>query len=105
DDDRPVLVAARADGERVAIAGLSEGSRDQLFLALRLALLERRTHQPLPFIGDDLLTSFDEARTAATLELLAAAGRERQMIVFTHHQHVAELARAVPGHAVEVIAL
>ncbi|MET0878637.1 MAG: AAA family ATPase, partial [Tardiphaga sp.] len=105
DDDRPVLVAKRTDGERVAIAGLSEGSRDQLFLALRLALLERRTHQPLPFIGDDLLTSFDEARTAATLELLAAAGRERQMIVFTHHQHVAELARAVPGHAVEVVTL
>jgi uncharacterized protein YhaN len=105
DDDRPVLVAARADGERVGIAGLSEGSRDQLFLALRLALLERRTQQPLPFIGDDLLTSFDEARTAATLELLAAAGGARQMIVFTHHRHVAELARAVPGHAVEVIAL
>ncbi|MEH2472417.1 uncharacterized protein YhaN [Nitrobacteraceae bacterium AZCC 2161] len=76
-----------------------------LFLALRLALLERRTNQPLPFIGDDLLTSFDEARTAATLGLLAAAGRERQMIVFTHHQHVGDLAAAMRGHAVEVIQL
>ncbi|MDB5616559.1 YhaN family protein [Tardiphaga sp.] len=105
DDDRPVLVAVRADGERVGIAGLSEGSRDQLFLALRLALLERRIHQPLPFIGDDLLTSFDEGRTKATLNLLAAAGRQRQVIVFTHHQHVADLAVAIEGHDVDVMKL
>ncbi len=105
DDDRPVLVAIRADGERVGVDGLSEGSRDQLFLALRLALLERRTHQPLPFIGDDLLTSFDEARTVATLNLLAAAGRQRQIIVFTHHQHVADFAAAVEGHEVDVMKL
>lgn len=105
DDDRPVLVAVRADGERVGTGGLSEGTRDQLFLALRLALLERRTHQPLPFIGDDLLTSFDEARTVATLNLLAAAGRQRQIIVFTHHQHVADLAAAIDGHAIDVLRL
>jgi chromosome segregation protein len=105
DDDRPALVAVRANGEHVAIAGLSEGSRDQLFLALRLGLLERRTSQPLPFIGDDLLTSFDEGRTAATLALLAEAGRARQMILFTHHRHVGDLATAMTGHAVEVIEL
>ncbi|MBC7584060.1 MAG: AAA family ATPase [Tardiphaga sp.] len=103
--DHPVLVAVRADGERVGTGGLSEGSRDQLFLALRLALLERRTHQPLPFIGDDLLTSFDEARTVATLSLLAEAGRQRQIIVFTHHQHVADLANAIDGHAIDVMRL
>jgi chromosome segregation protein len=105
DDDRPVLVAVRESGERVGVSGLSEGSRDQLFLALRLALLERRTHQPLPFIGDDLLTSFDESRTVATLKLLAAAGGLRQIIVFTHHQHVADLAAGIEGHAVDVLRL
>jgi hypothetical protein len=59
DEDQPVLVAQRPDGERVRVSGLSEGSRDQLFLALRLALLERKTSEPMPFIGDDLLSSFD----------------------------------------------
>lgn len=58
DDDQPVLIARRRTGERVEIAGLSEGTRDQLFLVLRLALLERGTSEPMPFIGDDLLTSF-----------------------------------------------
>lgn len=104
-DDQPIIVAARAGGERIDITGLSEGTRDQLFLALRLALLERRGGEALPFIGDDLLTSFDETRTAASLSLLAAAGRARQIIVFTHHRHVAELAEAVDGHIVDVIRL
>ena len=72
--DRPILVARRASGERVRIEGLSEGARDQLFLSLRLALIERRAGEPLPFIGDDLLASFDDERTLRTLELLAEFG-------------------------------
>jgi len=105
DDDQPVLVAQRSGGDRVQVAGLSEGTRDQLFLALRLALLERRSAEPMPFIGDDLLTSFDDDRTLATLRLLAAAGRRHQIILFTHHRHVVELAKSVRDHAIDLIEL
>jgi uncharacterized protein YhaN len=105
DDDQPELKALRTNDERVSIAGLSEGTRDQLFLALRLALLEHRAAEPMPFIGDDLLTSFDEARTLATLRLLAAGGAHRQIILFTHHRHVVELARAVSDHRIDCVAL
>jgi chromosome segregation protein len=105
DDDQPVLIARRTDGEQVQVAGLSEGTRDQLFLAMRLALLERRTSEQIPFIGDDLLTSFDDDRTLATLRLLAAAGKQRQIILFTHHRHVADLAQSVHEHMVDVVHL
>jgi chromosome segregation protein len=101
--DEPILVALRVSGERVKIEGLSEGARDQLFLALRLALLERRPAEPLPFIGDDLLASFDETRTQRTLALLAEFGRARQVILFTHHLHVADLAVAAGDPAIEVL--
>jgi chromosome segregation protein len=101
--DEPILVAVRANGKRVEIEGLSEGARDQLFLALRLALLERRAAEPLPFIGDDLLASFDESRTQRTLTLLAEFGRSRQVSLFTHHLHVAELAAAAGDPAIEVL--
>jgi len=47
----------------------------------------------MPFIGDDLLTSFDEDRTLAVLRLLAAAGQRQQIILFTHHRHVVDLAK------------
>ena len=105
DEDQPVLVAWRADGERVQVAGLSEGTRDQLFLALRFALLERRTSEPMPFIGDDLLTSFDEGRTLAVLRLLAAAGQRQQIILFTHHRHVVDLANSIQDHQIDLIDL
>ncbi len=105
EDGEPELKARRDNGAAVKIVGLSEGTRDQLFLALRLALLERRTSEPMPFIGDDLLASFDEARTLATLRLLADSGQRRQMILFTHHRHVADLAQSVKGRVVDVIEL
>ena len=99
--DQPILVTRRPKGETVEIDGLSEGARDQLFLSLRLALLERRAGEPLPFIGDDLLASFDDERTRHTLGLLAEFGQRRQTILFTHHARVAEIAAGLP--AVEVI--
>lgn len=105
DDDQPELKARRTNDERVGIAGLSEGTRDQLFLALRLALLEQRAAEPMPFIGDDLLTSFDEARTLATLRLLAAGGTQRQIILFTHHRHVIDLAQTISEHRIDCVAL
>ncbi len=40
EDDRPVLVGKRVGGESIKIDGLSEGTRDQLYLALRLAYVE-----------------------------------------------------------------
>jgi len=104
-DDTPMLVGLRENGARVPVAGMSEGARDQLFLSLRLALLELRAAEPLPFIGDDLLASFDETRTACALGLLAQFGRARQAIVFTHHQHVARIASELPGANVDVIAM
>jgi uncharacterized protein YhaN len=105
EDDQPVLKAKRHGAERVPISGLSEGTRDQLFLALRLALLERWPSEPMPFIGDDLLASFDEKRTLATLRLLAAAGHRRQIIVFTHHQHVVDLAKSIQDKVIDLVEL
>ena len=105
DDDQPILVARRTDGEQVRVEGLSEGTRDQLFLALRLALLDRRPSEPMPFIGDDLLASFDERRTLATLCLLASAGQRRQIILFTHHRHVVDLAKSIQDQVIDFVDL
>ena len=96
DDGGPAIVAVRAGGKRVPMKGLSDGTRDQLYLALRLASLRRYAMdaEPLPLIADDLLVSFDNARTAAALKVLADFGREVQVILFTHHRHLVDLAKA-----------
>jgi uncharacterized protein YhaN len=78
------------------MSGLSDGTRDQLFLALRLASVRRwaKDAEPLPFVADDLLVSFDDERAAAALKTLADFGSEVQVILFTHHRHVVDLATA-----------
>ncbi|WP_247989228.1 hypothetical protein [Bradyrhizobium sp. 186] len=71
----------------------------------RRALLERRSSEPIPFIGDDLFSSFDESRSSAMLRLLVAAGQQQQIILFTHHRYVVDLARSINERLIEVIDL
>jgi uncharacterized protein YhaN len=89
------IVALRPDGKPLRVEGLSTGTRDQLYLALRLASLEHDLdhHTPLPFVLDDILIQFDDQRAAAALRVLSRLSRRTQVIYFTHHEHLAELAR------------
>jgi uncharacterized protein YhaN len=101
------LRARRADGAELAMDALSEGARDQLYLALRLAFLEdyaQRSEAP-PFIGDDLFASFDDRRVAAGLTTLAGAGGAFQSIIFTHHEHVVAIARESLGDRAQILRL
>jgi len=51
--------------------------------------------EPLPFIVDDILIGFDDNRTKACLEVLAELALKTQVLVFTHHQRVVELAGTI----------
>jgi uncharacterized protein YhaN len=79
----------------VDLHGMSEGTADQLFLALRLASLESHLDQrePIPLVVDDILISFDDQRAAAALRALAQLAGKTQILFFTHHQHLVDLAR------------
>jgi uncharacterized protein YhaN len=95
DDQGPLLVAERSTGERLPLAGLSEGTADQLYLSLRIASLEEwlKRHEPVPFIVDDILITFDDKRCAAALEVLSELSSRTQVLFFTHHQHIVDMAR------------
>lgn len=99
DQDVPVLVGSRAGGTNVPVEGMSDGTRDQLYLALRLAALDRHLeeHEPMPLILDDLLITFDNDRTRAILPQLAALSKRTQIFLFTHHEHLVELCRHTLG--------
>ncbi|MBU1275994.1 MAG: AAA family ATPase [Proteobacteria bacterium] len=72
---------------------LSRGTRDQLYLCLRLALAQEITAQgePLPLILDDPLVNFDAQRLGASLGMLCQLATERQVLLLTCHPHQAEL--------------
>ncbi len=90
--DEPVLAGIRPGGKCVHVEGMSSGTRDQLYLALRLASLEKYmdSAEPMPFIVDDILVDFDDARSQAALNALAELAKKTQVILFTHHLQVVE---------------
>ncbi|PZQ47527.1 MAG: hypothetical protein DI556_16900 [Rhodovulum sulfidophilum] len=93
------LVGVR-DGEPVAVSAMSTGTQGQLYLALRVAghAAFVAEHGPLPFVTDDIHETFDDDRARAALELTGVMGRRGQAILFTHHRHLVDLARAaLPG--------
>lgn len=102
-----VLEGLRSDGKPVGISGLSDGSRDQLYLALRLAALEMHLEQamPLPFIADDLFINYDDARSKAGFEALKTLSEQTQVIFLSHHDHLIPTVQAVFGKQLNVVYL
>ena len=97
DGGKPILLGVRPNDEEVSIDGMSDGSRDQLYLSLRLATLEQHLSkgEPMPFIVDDILIGFDDNRTKVCLEVLAELAASTQVLLFTHHRRVLDLADAL----------
>jgi len=81
-------------GQVVPLTGMSDGTLDQLYLALRMASLEHHfaAHEPAPFIVDDVLLNFDDKRAAAALVALNSLSTKTQIIFFTHHRRLVEIA-------------
>jgi uncharacterized protein YhaN len=96
----PRLLGMRDDGRTVVEVGaMSEGTTDQLFLALRLAAVEQSVAAGirLPFLADDLFVNFDDDRSDAGFRVLAELAKSTQVLFFTHHAHLAVIARTVVG--------
>lgn len=100
----PVVLGQRHDGSHVPVADMSAGTRDQLFLAFRLASVETycRAAEPLPFVADDLLVQFDDARSECTLRVLADFARTTQVLLFTHHDSIRDMARSLQAQGVAI---
>ncbi len=88
-------------GKRKGPEALSRGTKEQLYLAMRLALAAVYAEQmvALPLVADDILVNFDDARAAATASLLGDyADASVQVLAFTCHQRLAEMfAAEAPG--------
>lgn len=102
--DEPILEATSRTGRKVTVDGMSEGTRDQLYLSLRLATIEQRSEstEPFPFIVDDVLVHFDRERALATLHVLAEFGRTNQVLLFTHLDRDRELAEQLDSQLADV---
>ena len=107
ESDPPTLDGVRLDGQKVGTAGMSDGTRDQLYLSLRLAALEMHIGQghALPFIADDLFINFDDERARAGIKALAELSEMTQVIFLSHHSHLVPAVKDVFGGAANIVVL
>ena len=99
DSDTPLLLAQPAQGKALEISALSEGTADQLYLALRLAALEvqRKPGRMMPLVLDDVFMTADDERATHMFRALAKFAVASQVLVFTHHHHLLALASGAVG--------
>jgi uncharacterized protein YhaN len=92
---QPYIMGVLPDNREVPVQDMSAGQRHQLFLALRLASLERHFEhsEPMPLILDDLLIQLDDVSARAALEIFGEFARVTQIVFFTHHDHLVTMAR------------
>lgn len=107
ENDNAQLAGLRPDGVLVAVGGMSTGTSDQLYLALRVASIEDylARAEALPFIADDLFINFDDGRAAAGFEVLGRLATKTQILFFTHHRHLVDIAERTLGKSVNVVSL
>ncbi|HSI48819.1 MAG TPA: AAA family ATPase [Ideonella sp.] len=101
----PALRLQPEGGQPMDVTGLSEGTADQLYLALRLAALElqRTPERQMPLVLDDVLMTADDQRAACMLQALARFAAGGQVLVFTHHRHLLDIAaQALPAGCFKV---
>ena len=78
-------------GLRYHVAELSQATKEQVYIALRIALAQTLvTTAPFPFIMDDPFVHFDRNRTNKMVQLMKEVGCNRQTLYFTCHEAMLE---------------
>jgi chromosome segregation protein len=89
--DRFDIQVAEANGQSCQLRQLSQGARDQLALALRLAVAELLSDTAAPpLLLDDPFLAFDPQRLKAVRETLERLAQDRQIILLSHRPELGE---------------
>ena len=81
-EDLSILAARSGEGGLRTAQWRSEGTMDQMYLALRLAVWEELSPRS-PMVLDDALIRFDQTRMERAMDVLSALGKKQQIILFT----------------------
>jgi uncharacterized protein YhaN len=83
---------------------LSKGTVDQIYLALRLALVDAlsATGEPAPMLLDDPFANYDDGRLRVTLELMQEVAQRNQVLLFTCREDVVRAGRAIGTPVLEL---
>ena len=77
------LVVELENGEYISANRLSVGTIDELYLSLRLSMLDEISNEKMPIILDEAFAYFDDERLKNSLIFLAEQSAEHQIIILT----------------------
>jgi hypothetical protein len=79
-------LVACSDGSSRKMTSMSDGTRDLIWIAVRLALLDvARTCDDSPVIWDEALSRLDDRHLVQVREALCKVATQRQVVLFTRH--------------------
>lgn len=82
-NDENGLRVEKENGEYIDVGLLSLGTIDQMYLSLRLSMLNEITDEKMPIILDEAFVYYDEARLNNILEYLARIHKDHQIIMLS----------------------
>ncbi len=90
---KSIIVSSDLNNLEFTLEKLSRGTIEQLYLSLRLALIERysRINMSFPVLFDDVLVNFDESRTINTIKCLNGISNTSQIFLFTCHKWIKDI--------------
>lgn len=81
--------AVKTSGQRFKIAELSQATKEQAYISLRVALaVSLQSKAPFPIIMDDPFVHFDRVRLQQVVQLMAELQKEHQLLYFTCHDNM-----------------
>ena len=82
-NDEKGIIVENEYGEYIPAERLSIGTIDQLYLSLRLSMIDELSNEKMPILLDESFAYFDDARLENMLEFLSKKMNEHQVIIFT----------------------
>ena len=82
-NDEQGLIVELENGNYIPAERLSTGTIDQLYLSLRLAMLDEISNEKVPIILDESFAYYDDERLKNILNYLVNEFNDRQIIIFT----------------------
>ena len=104
DPDFRICVRESGTGALRSAELLSQGTRDQLYFALRFGILDlvSNSAEPCPCLLDEPFAAYDRLRLEEAFKILEEESRRRQLLIFTCREDLRDLARAHSAHLVEL---
>ena len=82
-NDEQGMIVEIENGNYISAERLSSGTVDQLYLSLRLAILDSMSEEKIPIILDEAFSHFDDKRLENILQYINNKFGDRQLIIFT----------------------